>query len=59
VSGSEILLKATIMNEVRSILTPDQNERIQEFAGRRMGRFQGAADSRLAAMDRWIAEHSE
>ncbi len=47
------------MNEVRSILTPDQNERIQEFAGRRMGRFQGAADSRLAAMDRWIAEHSE
>ncbi len=54
-----ILLKATIMNEVRSILTPDQNERIQEFAGRRMGRFQGTVDSRLSAMDRWIAEHSE
>jgi Spy/CpxP family protein refolding chaperone len=54
-----ILLRAKIMNEVRSILTPDQNERIQIFAEKRSGRFQGAADSRLAALDRWIAEHSE
>jgi Spy/CpxP family protein refolding chaperone len=54
-----ILLRARIMNEVRAILTPDQNERIQRFAEKRSGWFQGAADSRLAALDRWIAEHSE
>jgi len=54
-----ILLRAKIMNEVRSKLTPDQNEQIQRFTEKRSGRFQGAADSRLAAMDRWIAEHSE
>lgn len=54
-----ILLRARIMNDVRSILTPDQNERIQRFAEKRSGRFHGAVDSRMAAMDRWIAEHSE
>jgi Spy/CpxP family protein refolding chaperone len=52
-----ILLRAKIMSEVRSVLTPDQNERIQRFAAQRSGRFQGGAECRLAAMDRWIAEH--
>jgi Spy/CpxP family protein refolding chaperone len=54
-----ILLKSKIMKEVRSVLTPDQNERIRRFAEKRSGLFQGAVDSRLAAMDRWIAEHSK
>ena len=54
-----ILLSARIRNEIRTVLTPDQNQRLQELAGKRAGRFHGAVDSGLAALDHWIAEHGE
>ncbi|MCU0589456.1 MAG: Spy/CpxP family protein refolding chaperone [Syntrophobacteraceae bacterium] len=55
-----ILLKGKIMSEVRSVLTPEQNRDFQDFGGRRGGRgMEGRMDSRLATLDRWIADHSQ
>lgn len=53
-----ILLRAKVMNGIRAVLTPEQNERMQEVAGKRAGMMKGFVDSRLAALDSWIAEHS-
>ena len=54
-----IVLRAKVMNELRSVLTPEQNEQLFEFPGRRGGRMQGATDAMLSNLDRWIAEHGK
>lgn len=58
-----ILLTARVMNELRSVLTPEQNEQLAMFGvgrGARMGgRMQGATDAVLSSLDRWIAEHGK
>ena len=54
-----ILLRAKVMSEIRSVLTPEQNEKMVRFPGGRKGRMQGATDAALSNLDRWIAEHGK
>jgi periplasmic protein CpxP/Spy len=53
-----ILLRAKVMNGLRTILTPEQNARLQDFADMRADRRKEFVDSRLTALDSWIAKHS-
>ncbi|MCU0573944.1 MAG: periplasmic heavy metal sensor [Syntrophobacteraceae bacterium] len=54
-----ILLRAKVMSEIRLVLTPEQNEQMVEFPGRRGGRMRGATDAMISNLDRWIAEHGK
>lgn len=52
------VLRARIMNEIRSVLTVQQIEQLKNFAAGRPGRIKGFIDARLANLDQWIAEHA-
>lgn len=54
-----ILLRAKVMSEIRPVLTPEQNEQLAKFPGRRGGRMQGGKDAVLSNLDRWIAEYGK
>ena len=53
------VLIAQIMNEVRSVLTPAQKERMKKIRERRAAKMKNSAESKLSALDKWIAEHGE
>jgi Spy/CpxP family protein refolding chaperone len=54
-----ILFRAKVMNGIRAILTAEQNERLMSFADGHADRMKGFMDSRLNALDSWIAKHSQ
>lgn len=54
-----ILLRAKVMNGIRQNLTPEQNTRFQALRNKSVCRMQGYMDSRMSALDKWIAEHSK
>jgi Spy/CpxP family protein refolding chaperone len=54
-----ILFRTKVMNEIRAILTAEQNERLLKFTDEHADRMKGFMDSRLNALDSWIAKHSQ
>jgi Spy/CpxP family protein refolding chaperone len=54
-----ILLRAKVINGMRRILTPEQNTRFQSLASKRGCRMQGFVETRMSALDQWIAKHGK
>ncbi|MBI5590012.1 MAG: Spy/CpxP family protein refolding chaperone [Deltaproteobacteria bacterium] len=52
------VLRARIANEVKSVLTSEQKDKLKNFANRRAGKMKGFADARLANLDKWIVAHA-
>jgi Spy/CpxP family protein refolding chaperone len=51
------VLGGKIVNELKSVLTPEQLEVLREFGQRRAERIDDHAASRLSRLDEWIASH--
>lgn len=51
------LLRARIMNEVKSVLSAEQKERLDGFRDRRAHRMKQRMENRISALDDWIEAH--
>jgi Spy/CpxP family protein refolding chaperone len=53
------VLMAQILVEVKSVLTPEQKEVLLKMTEKRGGKSARFVESKLSALDKWIAEHGE
>jgi periplasmic protein CpxP/Spy len=53
------VLRAQIVNEVRSVLTAEQKDQLKKFTDRRADKMKGFVDARLANLDKWISAHAQ
>lgn len=54
-----LVLRSTVMGEVREVLTSDQVGKIETFRSNLLARLEKGVDHRLSALDDWIMDHEE